>query len=307
MQILIPRTDLVKPMLFSCVLFVLLFQTPPWWGKYTLHATDFVATGIYNCYGQGPDTNSNGQQLITHYSINRLGEKIDSSQKSIELNCDQAGKVVLVELHAWDIRGMQDYCITYAEVMNKDPRTCTVITEPLTIGGTISTEGNYNKQGVMVSISGSLSQTFTTNTNGSYSFIIFQSGGEYTITPKLDKNPLNGVSTFDLLLIQKHILGIQALNSPYKMIAADVNNSKSITTLDLIQLRKLILGLDLQFLNNTSWRFVDAAYIFPNPTNPWAEKFPEEVYINKTTSRNGNFVAIKIGDINASAKVNTSE
>lgn len=277
------------------------------WGKYTLQATDLIAAGIYDCYGQGPDTNSNGQQLITHYSINRLGEKVDSSQKSLELTCDQAGKVVLMELHAWDIRGMHDYCVTYAEVMNKDPRTCTVITEPLTIGGTISTEGNYNIQGVMVSISGSLSQTFTTNTNGSYSFLIFQSGGEYTITPKFDKNPLNGVSTFDLLLIQKHILGIQALNSPYKMIAADVNNSKSITTLDLIQLRKLILGLDLQFSSNTSWRFVDAAYIFLNPTNPWAEKFPEEVYINKTTSRNGNFVAIKIGDINASAKVNASE
>jgi hypothetical protein len=277
------------------------------WGKYTLQATDFVAAGIYDCYGQGPDTNLNGQQLITHYSINRVGEKVDSSQKSIELTCDQAGKVVLVELHAWDTRGKHDYCVTYAEVMDRAPRICTVITEPLTIGGTISTEGNYNVQGVTVTISGSLSQTFTTTTNGGYSFLIFKSGGEYTVTPKLDKSPLNGISTFDLLLIQKHILGIQALNSPYKMIAADVNNSKSISTLDLIQLRKLILGLDLQFLNNTSWRFVDAAYIFPNPKNPWAEKFPEEVYINKTTSRNGNFVAIKIGDINASAKIDTSE
>ena len=92
------------------------------------------------------------------------------------------------------------------------------------------------------------------------------------------------------------------------MIAADVNNSKSISTLDLIQLRKLILGLDLQFLSNTSWRFVDAAYIFPDPTKPWLEKFPEEVYFNKLASNgNANFVAIKIGDINASAKVNTSE
>ena len=277
------------------------------WGKYTLQATDFIAAGIYDCYGQGPDTNSNGQQLITHYSINRVGERVDSSQKSLELTCDQAGKVVLVELHAWDTRGKHDYCITYAEVMARDPRVCTVITEPLSIGGTISTEGNHNVQGVTVTISGSLSQTFTTNSKGGYSFFIFGSGGEYTVTPKLDKSPLNGISTFDLLLIQKHILGIQALNSPYKMIAADVNNSKSISTLDLIQLRKLILGLDLQFSSNTSWCFVDAAYIFPNPTNPWAEKFPEEVYINKTTSRNGNFVAIKIGDINASAKVNASE
>lgn len=278
------------------------------WGKYTLHATDFVAAGIYDCYGQGPDTNSNGQELITHYSINRVGEKLDSSQKSLELTCDQAGKVVLLELHAWDTRGKHDYCITYVEVIDENPKNCTVIVEPAGISGTISTEGNQNVQGVTVSISGSLSQTFTTNTNGGYSFLIFKSGGEYTITPKLDKNPLNGVSTFDLLLIQKHILGIQALNSPYKMIAADVNNSKSISTLDLIQLRKLILGLDLQFLSNTSWRFVDAAYIFPDPTKPWLEKFPEEVYFNKLASNgNANFVAIKIGDINASAKVNTSE
>ncbi|WP_148270475.1 dockerin type I domain-containing protein [Haliscomenobacter hydrossis] len=277
-------------------------------GKFTLHAADFIAEGIYDCYGQGPDTNFTGQRLVTHYSINRVGERVDSSQKKLELDCAQVGRVVLIELHAWDTRGKHDYCVTYVEVMDENPKSCHVIVEPGYISGTVSTEGNTNVQGVTVTISGSLSGVFTTNSNGGYSFLIYRPGGEYTVTPKLDKNPLNGVSTFDLLLIQKHILGIQVLNSPYKMIAADVNNSKSISTLDLIQLRKLILGLDLHFLNNTSWRFIDAAYVFPDPTKPWLEKFPEEVYINNlTTNSNGNFVAIKIGDMNASAKVNTSE
>ncbi len=116
---------------------------------------------------------------------------------------------------------------------------------------------------------------------------------------------LNGVSTFDLVLISKHILGIKPLDSPYKMIAADVNNSTSITTLDLIQLRKLILSIDTEFGNNTSWRFVDAGYNFPDPAKPWTEQFPEVKNINNLQDGlTGDFVAVKIGDVNGSAVVN---
>ena len=91
------------------------------------------------------------------------------------------------------------------------------------------------------------------------------------------------------------------------MIAADVNNSKSITTLDLIALRKLILNIDQSFQNNTSWRFVDAAYSFPTPSNPWAAAFPEVVNINDIAANvTANFVAVKVGDVNASATVSAA-
>jgi hypothetical protein len=83
--------------------------------------------------------------------------------------------------------------------------------------------------------------------------------GDYTVTPTKDNDPLNGVSTFDLVLINKHILGLEPLNTPYKMIAADANNSRSITTFDIVELRKLILGIYTELPNNTSWRFVDKA------------------------------------------------
>src|SRR5690606_38908605 len=65
----------------------------------------------------------------------------------------------------------------------------------------------------------------------------------YSILPVKDDNPLNGVTTFDLVLISKHILGSEPLNSPYKMIAADANKSGSITTFDIVEFRKLILGI----------------------------------------------------------------
>jgi hypothetical protein len=88
------------------------------------------------------------------------------------------------------------------------------------------------------------------------------------------------------------------------MIAADANNSKTISTLDLIALRKLILNIDQSFQHNTSWRFVDATYQFPNASNPWAAAFPEVVSINDLAANTtANFVAIKVGDVNVSAVV----
>jgi hypothetical protein len=88
------------------------------------------------------------------------------------------------------------------------------------------------------------------------------------------------------------------------MIAADVNNSGSITTLDLIQLRKLILNIDTEFANNTSWRFVDADYNFNNPNNPFGESWPEvKNFNNLDGNAAASFVGIKVGDVNNSATV----
>jgi hypothetical protein len=171
------------------------------------------------------------------------------------------------------------------------------------VAGTIRTEDNQPVQGVDVALSGPMSQATATNVSGSYLFSNLVAGGDYTITPLLDANPLNGVSTFDLVLISRHILGVQPLNSPYKMIAADVNNSKSITTLDLIQLRRLILAIDTEFANNTSWRFIPASYVFPVPTNPWFEQYPEVINVNDLVGNviDRNFRGVKIGDVNGSA------
>ena len=124
-----------------------------------------------------------------------------------------------------------------------------------------------------------------------------------SLTPLRDDNPVNGVSTFDLLLIQKHILGVQLLDSPYKIIAADIDANGNITTLDLIRMRKVILGVDTAFEGNTSWRFIWAGYSFLDPTNPLDEAFPEVLQfgaVNLADLTDG-FIAVKVGDVNGSA------
>ena len=65
-----------------------------------------------------------------------------------------------------------------------------------------------------------------TASNGLFNFGKLPVGSDYTLAAQLDKDHLNGVSTFDLVQLQKHILGVQTINNPYRLIAADVNNSK---------------------------------------------------------------------------------
>jgi hypothetical protein len=118
------------------------------------------------------------------------------------------------------------------------------------------------------------------------------------VIPEKDDNPTNGVTTYDLVLISKDILAIEPLNSPYKKIAADANKSGSITTFDIVELRKLILGIYSVLPNNTSWRFVDKAFAFPNANNPFKTAFPEGINCVEFPASGIDFVGVKVGDVN---------
>ncbi|MDQ3017274.1 MAG: T9SS type A sorting domain-containing protein, partial [Bacteroidota bacterium] len=102
-------------------------------------------------------------------------------------------------------------------------------------------------------------------------------------------------------------LGIEPFTSPYQSIAADANNSKTITAIDIVVLRKLILGYFDTFPENSSWRFIDAAHVFPDPSNPWVTTWSELYSIQPfaNSMNDVNFNAVKVGDINLSASLVT--
>jgi hypothetical protein len=210
-----------------------------------------------------------------------------------------------VQVWVTDAAGNQDFCETFV-IIQANMGQCDTTSQPL-IAGVTATEANQGVEGVDVSVNGAggFSTAAITSASGQFSMQV-PSGGDYTVTPLLDTNPLNGVSTFDLVLISKHILGVQPLGSPYKIIAADANKSNSVTTFDLVEIRKLILFINTEYPNNTSWRFVDKDYLFPNPANPFAASFPEVINYNNLTASDlaADFVAIKVGDVNGSASVN---
>lgn len=130
--------------------------------------------------------------------------------------------------------------------------------------------------------------------------------GTYRATVRAERfgNPLNGVSTFDLVQISKHILGLAPLASLYQGIAADVNNSHTITAFDIVQTRKLILGIYDSFPGVPSWRLVRPV---ANPTDFAGLAAIRDTYQMLVPALNANavlpavpFVAIKTGDVDFS-------
>ena len=240
----------------------------------------------------------------------------DDLPSAVTFNCDACeygGQEVYIYL--FDEAGNYDFCLTGINILpgNEDCVAACEGTggpEMLDIAGHIETEDTDMVQDVNVDVSGMNSSIFTTGSNGLFNFLSSATpGGNYVVTPEKDINYLNGVTTFDLVLISQHILGVQTLDSPYKIIAADANKSNTVTTLDLVKIQRLILNIDADLAPNTSWRFVDMDHTFGNPADPFDTTFPafpEVISINNMTSdeMDADFVGVKIGDVNGSATPN---
>ncbi len=170
------------------------------------------------------------------------------------------------------------------------------------IEGLILTETGEPVLNVIIQLDGPEGLLYdTTGTDGQYHFDNLTDGGTYSVVPTKDVNYGNGVSTQDLIRIQKNILNIDQLSSPYKLIAADVNLSGSISTVDAIKIRKVILGTANSFDGAPSWQFIPEDYVFNNPVDPFDENVPQEITIGALSgAQTLNFVALKSGDVNDS-------
>lgn len=172
------------------------------------------------------------------------------------------------------------------------------------IRGQVRTAAGTPIAGATVSLSGSANGTTLSDNNGEFGFNGLEAGLPYTVTVSLNEAPFNGVSTFDLILINQHILGMQPFDNPYDYLAADINNTSSITILDMIGIRRGILGQTSTLSDSPSWKFVTADYTFPAPLNPWLEDFPAVVEIEAlpaTGVSDADFTGFKMGDINGDA------
>ena len=276
----------------------------------TMWASDFLQYAEDNCtpptpYTAGPNKikfaiRKKGQG--TGFPVDALGNPITS----VTFTCAELGKQ-FVELWAKDLAENEDFCETFIEVQDNN-NNCAPGGGTITVAGALKTETADGVADANVNVQAGQFNSFDmTDNQGLYSFTdLVPANTNYTVTPTKDDNPLNGVSTYDLVLISKHILGLEPLNTPYKMIAADANKSNSITTFDIVEVRKLILGIYNELPNNTSWRFVDKGFAFPQPNNPFSTAFPETKSVAGTTLDQlaDDFVGVKIGDVNGTAIAN---
>lgn len=257
------------------------------WGMVTLQAEMFDGGSSHAC----------GNEFSLAFSS-------DPADVSRVFDCEDLG-INEVELWVIDENGLTDFCITTVDIQDNNSICPEEIGGSGTISGSINVPNSGKLAGASIYLDGSPLAPVESSNNGYYVFPLMSFGGQYEVRPECNTNAKNGVTTIDLVKIQKHLLGLETFTNPYQYIAADVNNSESITAVDIVQLRKLILGHYDTLPNNTSWRFVDEAYIFPDPFNPWISNWSETYVINPFSSsmHEINFNAVKIGDINLSANL----
>ncbi|MBK6858805.1 MAG: T9SS type A sorting domain-containing protein [Saprospiraceae bacterium] len=219
---------------------------------------------------------------------------------SLTLDCSNIG-INKLRVYVRDEAGNLDYCEVSLDL--QDPNhVCG--TSNLGLSGKITTTDNRTMKDVTVIMErnnpAGINQSYT-DSQGGYSFSNLTKGADYQIKASYNQNHINGVSTQDIVMIQKHILGIQLFDNAYKYIAADANNSNTITAADIAEIRKLILGITNQFTKNESWRFVPKQTVFNDPNNPWP--YTEQIKHQEllTSKANDDFYAVKIGDLSGNA------
>ena len=254
--------------------------------QFSLHRTDEITSGA--------DTPNPGQQgqIFTCDDIGTVIVRVYSWDSAVNPNLPQPGP-------------NSSYCETYI-IVQDNLGACQAQVTMGTVSGIIHTEQGVPVEGVHLQPMTSMPVMATTQDNGFYQIEDLESGHGYDVTPTMEADYKNGVTTLDLILVARHVLGSQHLGTPYQLIAADVNRSKTISTLDIIQLRKLILNITDVFPNSPSWCFIPESYHFPDLTNPWLEDFPESDSIPQLSGSmaNRDFIAVKIGDVNGSVQAN---
>jgi hypothetical protein len=123
--------------------------------------------------------------------------------------------------------------------------------------------------------------------------------------------PNAGFTTYDLLLISRHILGLEPFTTFYQSLAADINNSSTVTAFDIVEGRRVILGVLDTFPNKPSWQIIKP---LANPNNMLAFNLVETTYVmdfqniyDQVATPSVTFIGIKTGDINRSAQLTGDE
>lgn len=268
-------------------------------GTITINAEDYNFGSFDNCTAQ--------EDLEYSFSANK-------NNKTMTFTCADIPNGESANLTRWmyvhDQAGNYDFCTIELVLQEGAEDHCEEQSGNLTFAGSLFTEDHETVEDVMVVFESNAPEAnaqMMTEDDGAYVFNNVPMGFNYEISAERDGDYTNGVSTLDLVLIQRHLLGFQEFDSPYKVIASDIDNNDKISASDIVALRKLVLGIASDMPNGQqSWRFVNSSYQFADIHQPWGYTENYEYDGINSHQMDQNFVAVKIGDVNSSATYNVA-
>lgn len=228
------------------------------------------------------------------------------SDSLLIINCDSLANngsdTFDVRIYVTDQSGLSDYCTTRVIVQDNDQVCASTVTAQVK-GQIIGPAGDPVEGGSISLVASAYDQLLQSipAENGKFAF-------EYRMPEKLLQSGLaleaskignasEGLSVADIVIIQRHLLGLETITLPEVLLAADVDGSGGITAKDLLAIRRMILGLDNEFPNGTpAWQLINDEEIklFGKINSRHTVNAPVEV------PREYNWYAIKTGDVNRS-------
>ena len=268
-------------------------------GMITINAEDYDFGSFDNC--------TPTEDLVYSFSTN-------TNDKTRTFTCadipNGESRDTVLRMYVTDKDDNQDYCSIELVLQEGAEDQCGESGFILNIAGQVRTEDYENIDETLVIMSSTAPEIdgqMMTAEDGSYIFANLPIGFDYEIVAEKDGDYTNGVSTLDLVLIQRHLLGFDEFESPYKVIASDIDNNEKISASDIVALRKLVLGVTPEYPNGqSSWRFVDGRQEFNDVSSPWP--YDESISFDNINSNRAqmDMIAVKIGDVNSSATYNVN-
>ncbi len=214
------------------------------------------------------------------------------------------------ENHGWMLRSLSEGVKRSARrfASREDPPNAPVLLMQyslpparVTLSGAVRYyDGAQAVPGATVSLSGSQQGAVVTGNDGSFGFSVDPAGTYRLELVKATETPASqGATPTDIDLIRRQILGLGSLDSAYKVLGADVNNSKSLSTLDIVLIRRVLLSRADTYPGG-SWKFVRSDFTFADPAAPWDSESARSVSAPASGVASLDFIGVKLGDVDAS-------
>lgn len=250
------------------------------------------------------------------YGIVRVGEFPTEANQEIVVTCDDPA-VLPVRIYTWDDRinpnavqpdgsiggNNYGYCEVVIQVQDNNNLCGNPITDVVDLSGLVRSIYGNPIQDVQINYIDNQQETYEmTGFYGGFKFFDIPAGRSIQLVPERTQFDLDGVSTYDLVLIARHVLNINKIDNPYGLLAADFDRSGSIRLADILAVRNFILGVSNSQQEDSGWDFILETHEFATPQEALKYEFPTQFSMDELMIdyAEANFIGVKKGDVDLS-------
>lgn len=218
---------------------------------------------------------------------------------SLTFNCSDDFGFKELKIYATDSYGNQSSC--YVELFISDHFTCS---DSMAIAGLVFNKFLNPIENVRMDVMKNESKVAKskTNTKGHYAIKgIPMTKSEAYLEASVNDTKTQGLDASDLILLLRHIYGIQKFTDVLQFAAADINSDATIDMKDYWALADLIYDLPTHDTKVASWKFIDSKLYFAGINR--ASQLTIPIPIREFRHRY-DVLGLKNGDINFSWKAN---